>query len=62
MPVRLFKEKADSLADYIYVFFNEVLWSSKFPCSLQLADITPVFKKGSKNLKKNYSSYAAYTF
>lgn len=54
MPVILFKEKADFFADYIYVFFNEAIESSKFPCSLQLADITSVFKKGSKNQKKIY--------
>ena len=28
--------------------------SSTFPASLKLAHITPVFKKGSKNSKKNY--------
>ena len=54
MTFRLFKEKADSFADDIYVFFNEAIESYKFPYSLQLADITPVLKKGSKSQERIY--------
>ena len=34
---------------YLHVLFNEAIASSKFPSSLKLANITPVFKKSSKN-------------
>ena len=38
----------------LHIFFNETIESSKFPTSLKQANITPVFKKGSRNQKENY--------
>ena len=36
------------------VQFNDAITSSKFPSSLKMANITAVFKKGTKSLKGNY--------
>ena len=54
IPVKVLKENADFFAEYLYIFFNEAIESSKFPSSLKQANITPVFKKGSRNQKENY--------
>ena len=54
IPVKVLKENADFFAEYFYIFFNEAIESSKFPSSLKQANITPVFKKGSRNQKENY--------
>ena len=48
------KENGDFFAEYLYIFFNEAIESSKFPSSLKQANITPVFKRGSRNQKENY--------
>ena len=44
---RIFKAKADFLAEYLYMFFNEAIESSVFLPSLKQTNITPVLKKGS---------------
>ena len=37
-------------------FFNEYLEKSKFPDCLKLANVNPVFKKGTRTSKNNYRS------
>ena len=56
---RIFKAKADFLAEYLYMFFNEAIESSVFLPSLKQINITPVFKKGSilSILSKQLYSY-----
>ena len=41
-------------ADFLHPAFNECVETGKFPSCLKQADITPVFKKGSRNSKDNY--------
>ena len=55
IPVKILKENADFFADYIYLQFNEVVDSSKFADFFKSADIAAAFKRGSRNLKENYS-------
>ena len=54
IPAKALKENAAFFAEHLYIFFNEAIESSKFPSSWKQANITPVFKKGSRNQKENY--------
>ena len=51
IPVKILKENADFIAEHICRQFNEVICSSKFPATFKFANVTPVFKKGSRNQK-----------
>ena len=46
---------SDYFADYFYKNINQYISKSIFPSDLKLADVTPVYKKKSKNSKDNYS-------
>ena len=48
------KENANFFAEQITLQFNEGICSSKYAESFKLANITPAFKQGSRNLKGNY--------
>ena len=48
------KENAKFFAGQICHQFNEAICSSKFPATLKFANVTPVFKQGTRNLKDNY--------
>ena len=52
--VKILKENADYFAEHIFLQFNETVCSSKFPTSFKFANVTPVFKQGSRNQKDNY--------
>ena len=39
---------------FLLIIFNQSVANSIFPSSLKYADITPVFKKGYRNLSDNY--------
>ena len=54
IPVKVLKANADFFAEHITRQFNEGICSSKFAESFKFANVTPVFKQGSKNLKDNY--------
>ena len=54
IPVKVLEQKAAFFAEYSYIIFNKAIESSKFPSSLKKTNITPVFKKGNRNQKKNY--------
>ena len=56
IPVEILKENAEYLAEYICLQLNEAICASKFPASFKFANITPVFKQGSRNQKENYRS------
>ena len=56
IPVKILKENAEYLAEYICLQLNEAICASKFPASFKFANITPVFKQGSRNQKENYRS------
>ena len=54
IPVKILKENADYFAEHICLQFNETICSSKFPTSFKFANVTPVFKQGSRNQKDKY--------
>ena len=51
IPTKIIKENSDIFSNFIYQSFNNMIdvWIS--PTSLKLANITPVYKKVSKNLQ-----------
>ena len=50
------KENADSFVDYLCDSINALFKLLMFPNSLKLADVTPIHKKGMKELKEDYRS------
>ena len=54
IPTKIIKEDSDIFSNFIYQGFNNMIDVCTFPASLKLANITPVYKKGSKNSKENY--------
>ena len=54
IPVTALKENANFLAEQITLQFNEGICSSKYTESFKLANTTPAFKQGSRNLKNNH--------
>ena len=54
VPTKIIKENADIFADFIHPAINITINKNEFPSFLKLADVIPVFKKGSKNSKHNY--------
>ena len=48
------KQNSDYFAEYFYENISQCMSKSIFPSDLKLADITPVYKKKSKNSKENY--------
>ena len=48
------KENVNFFTDYICTFYNSAKTTSKFPFFLKIANVTPIFKKGSKNKKENF--------
>ena len=54
IPVKILKENAEFFAEQICCQFKEEIFSSIFPVSLKLANITTIFKVDSRNQKDNY--------
>ena len=54
IPVNVLKENANFFAEQITQQFNEGICSSKYTESFKLANVTPAFKHGSRNLRDNY--------
>ena len=54
IPVKILKENVNFFAEYIYTFYNHAITTSKFSSFLKMANITPIFKRGSKNKKENF--------
>ena len=48
--------------DFISLSLNSSIKASKFPENLKLADITPIYKKGKKDLKKLPTSKYYFKF
>ena len=59
---KIIKENADIFADFIHPEINTPINKNEFPFILKLADVIPVFKKGSRQLlphtylKKHFQS------
>ena len=55
IPAKVLKETSDICSPVLQQIRNDdILKKCQFPGNLKLVDITPVFKKGDKNLAKNY--------
>ena len=54
MPTKILKQNSDYFVEYFYENINQCISKSIFPSDLKLADVTPVYKKKSKNSKDNY--------
>ena len=54
IPTKTLKQNSDYFAEYFYKNINQCISKSIFPSDLKLADVTPVYKKKSKNSKDNY--------
>ena len=48
------KENSDMFPDFNYPLINPAVNNGDFPLILNLANVIPVFKKGSKSSKYNY--------
>ena len=60
IPVKILKENVNVLAENIFTFYNHAITTCKFPSFLKMANITPIFKKGSKNKKENFRSVGIF--
>ena len=54
LPPRILKECASVLSSPLCFFFNKSFSTGKLPHLWKLANITPLFKKGSKTERNNY--------
>ena len=54
IPTKIVKQNSDYFAEYFYENINQCISKSVLPSDLKLADVTPVYKKKSKNSKDNY--------
>lgn len=56
ISTKIMQENADLFADFLLSYFNEYVREGSFPVCLKKTDVTPIFKKSSKNSKGNYRS------
>ena len=54
IPIKVLKENSDIFSNFLCNSFNNSIKLSKFPEILKHADITPLYKKGKKDIKGNY--------
>ena len=54
IPTKILKQNSDYFTQYFYENINQYISKSIFPSDLKFADVTPVYKKKSKNSKDNY--------
>ena len=54
IPTKILKQNSNYFARYFCGNINQCIFKSMFPPDLKLADVTPVYKTKSKNLKDNY--------
>ena len=52
--IKILKNSVHIYSEKLTNVFNERLINGKFPDTLTRADVTPIFKKGNDNEKKNY--------
>ena len=54
IPIKVLKENSDIFSNFLCNSFNNSIKLSTFPEILKHADITPLYKKGKKDIKGNY--------
>ena len=54
IPIKIIKENLDFFVGFLCTNINSSFKSSSFPSCLKMADVTPLHKKGKKDLKENY--------
>ena len=54
IATKILKQNSNYFVEYFYQNMNQSISKSIFPSDLKLADVTPVYKKNSKNPKNNY--------
>ena len=54
IPTKILKQNSEYFAKYFYNNINYCMENSNFPSDLKSADVTPAYKKNSKNSKDNY--------
>ena len=54
IPTKIIKSNSDIFSDFLYKSINSSIKSSLFLSCLKTADITPIYKKGKRDLKDNY--------
>ena len=54
IPIKVLKENNDIFSNFLCNSFNNSIKLSTFPEILKHADITPLYKKGKKDIKGNY--------
>ena len=52
-PIKIIKENLDIFGDFLCTNISSSFKSSSFPSCLKMADVTPLHKKGKKDLKEN---------
>jgi hypothetical protein len=48
IPTKIVKKNANLFADFLITSLNKCMKYGKFPSNFKLADVIPIFKKGSK--------------
>ena len=54
LPKKIIKANSDIFTQAIHKELNSGLEVGNFPCTMKLANVTPVYKKGNRSEKGNY--------
>ena len=54
IPTNIIKNNYDIFSEFLFENFNNIILTSLFPEQLKYADVKPIFKKDSRNDKRNY--------
>ena len=54
LPTKIIKANSDIFTEAIHKELNRGLEVGNFPCTMKLANVTPVYKKGNRSEKGNY--------
>ena len=60
IPTKIIKENSDIYGKVLCSFINDMIKSSTFPSCLKDANVTPIHRKGKKNMKKTIGQSAFY--
>ena len=56
IPTNIIKKNYDIFSEFLFENFNNIILTSLFPEQSKHADVKPVFRKDSRNDKRNYRS------